>query len=178
MPRQPKWFVNLEDTPENPLTRDRILEFIVSSGWIEGHTRKRMSPLDYQQAEDYIQSIYEEICKIPEDKLIEIYRKGKGKFTNYLKALIQHQVYSSCSKTYKENKQWCQVEIPLEDSQWINLEETGTTKMLQQFPVIDRNKNMDIKDRVHFEYDGSVEIQSEINLYEDDRNFEEESWEE
>ena len=174
MPKQPKWFVNLEDTPENPLTRDRILEFIVDSGWIEGHTRKRMSPLDYQQAEDYIQSIYEEICKIPEDKLIEIYRKGKGKFTNYLKALIQHQVYSSCSKTYRENKLWRQVEIPLEYSQWTNLVENGTTKMVQQFPVIDRDKGVTHDQRVHFEYDGSIDIQSEINLYEDDRDFEEE----
>lgn len=174
MPRQPKWFVNLEDTPENPLTRDRILDFIVSSGWIEGHTKKRMSPLDYQQAEDYIQSIYEEICKIPDDKLIEIYRRGKGKFTNYLKALIQHQIYSSCSKTYKENKQWCQVEIPLEADQWTNLEETGSTKVVQQFPVIVRDKNIDISERVHFEYDGSIEVQSEINLYEDDRDIEEE----
>lgn len=174
MPKQPKWFVNLEDTPNNPLTRDRILEFVVKSGWIEGHTRKRMSPLDYQQAEDYIQSIYEEICKIPEDKLIEIYRKGKGKFTNYLKALIQHQVYSSCSKTYRENKLWRQVEIPLEDSQWTNLVENGTTKMVQQFPVIDRDKGVTHEQRVHFEYDGSIDIQSEINLYEDDRDFEEE----
>ena len=174
MPKQPKWFVNLEDTPNNPLTRDRILEFIVKSGWIEGHTRKRMSPLDYQQAEDYIQSIYEEICKIPEDKLIEIYRKGKGKFTNYLKSLIQHQVYSSCSKTYRENKLWRQVEIPLEDSQWTNLAENGTTKMVQQFPIIDRDKGTTHDKRVHFEYDGSIDIQSEINLYEDDRDFEEE----
>ena len=174
MPKQPKWFVNLEDTPNNPLTRARILEFIVESVWIEGHTRKRMSPLDYQQAEDYIQSMYEEICKIPEDKLIEIYRKGKGKFTNYLKALIQHQVYSSCSKTYRENKQWRQVEIPLEDSQWTNLVENGTTKMVQQFPVIDRDKGITPDQRVHFEYDGSIDIQSEINLYEDDRDFEEE----
>ena len=133
-----------------------------------------MSPLDYQQAEDYIQSIYEEICKIPEDKLIEIYRKGKGKFTNYLKALIQHQVYSSCSKTYRENKLWRQVEIPLEDSQWTNLTENGTTKMVQQFPVIDRDKGITPDQRVHFEYDGSIDIQSEINLYEDDRDFEEE----
>ena len=174
MPKQPKWFVNLEDTPENPLTRDRILEFIVNSGWIEGHTRKRMSPLDYQQAEDYIQSIYEEICKIPEDKLIEIYRKGKGKFTNYLKALIRHQVYSSCSKTYRENKLWRQTEIPLEDSQWTNLVENGTTKMVQQFPIIDRDEGITYDQRVHFEYDGSIDIQSEIKLYEDDRDFEEE----
>ena len=129
---------------------------------------------NYQQAEDYIQSIYEEICKIPEDKLIEIYRKGKGKFTNYLKSLIQHQVYSSCSKTYKENKLWRQVEIPLEDSQWTNLVENGTTKMVQQFPIINRDKGITPDQRVHFEYDGSIDIQSEINLYEDDRDFEEE----
>ena len=174
MPKQPKWFINLEDTPNNPLTSDRILEFVAKSGWIEGHTRKRMSPLDYQQAEDYIQSIYEEICKIPEDKLIEIYRKGKGKFTNYLKALIQHQVYSSCSKTYRENKLWRQVEVPLEDSQWTNLVENGTTKMVQQFPEINRDKGITPDQRVHFEYDGSIDIQSEINLYEDDRDFEEE----
>lgn len=174
MARQPKLFTN----PKEPVTRDSLIQWLCDTGWVEGHIRKRISPLDYKQIDDYIQSCWEEICKIPEEKLLDIWNKGKPKLVNYIKSLIQNQVHSSCSKTFKENKQWCQVEIPLEDSQWINLEETGTTKMVQQFPVINRDKGITPDQRVCFEYDGSIEIQSEINLYEDDRNFEEESWEE
>lgn len=174
MARQPKLFTN----PKEPVTRDSLIQWLYETGWVEGHIRKRISPLDYKQIDDYIQSCWEEICKIPEEKLLDIWNKGKPKLVNYIKSLIQNQVHSSCSKTFKENKQWCQVEIPLEDSQWVNLEETGTTKMVQQFPVINRDKGITPDQRVRFEYDGSIEIQSEINLYEDDRNFEEESWEE
>lgn len=169
MARQPKLFTN----PKEPVTRDSLIQWLYSTGWFEGHIRKRMSPLDYKQAEDYTQSCWEELLRVPESKLLEIWHKGKPKFINYCKALISNQVYSGSSKTFKENKQWCQIEIPLEDSQWTALEETGTTKMIQQFPVINRDKNIAPNQRVHFEYDGSIEIQSEINLYEDDRNFEE-----
>lgn len=174
MPKQPKWLLNLEDTEENPLTRERILNWIASTMFIENHMRKRISPLDYAQADDYIQSVWEEICKIPEEKLIAVYRKGKGKITNYLKALIQNQIHSNSSKTYRENKEWRQREVPLEDSQWISLEETGSTKMVQQFPCLNKENNCHPTKRVHFEYDGSVVINSEINLYEDDKDPEEE----
>jgi hypothetical protein len=123
--------------------------------------------------DDYIQSVWEQICLIPEEKLLEIYRRGKGKFTSYLKALIGNQVYSGSSATYRENKAYVFTELYLDDTQWIRLEEDEETSYNQQFPVIQRNVE-DASDRVKFEYDGSVILTSENKLYEYDRDFEEE----
>lgn len=155
MPKQPLWLTNPEDTETNPLTRERLLNWMASTGWIEGHIRKRMSPLDYAHMDDYIQSIWEQICLIPEEKLLEIYRRGKGKFTSYLKALIGHQVYSSCSATFKENKEYYFNEIYLDGNEWTNLIEKEETNHPQQFPLINREKGIKPSEKVAFEYDYS-----------------------
>lgn len=161
--KQYKWLLNLEDTEDNPLTRDRILNWMIDTGYIDGLVRKRTSPLDYPHLEDFTQSCWEEICKIPEEKLLEIYRKGKGKFTSYIKSLIGHQVYSSCSKTFKENKAVYYTEVYLTDEQWDGFIENGETDFDQQFPQIRRDG--DLGKRVVFEYDKGY-ITAELNLYE------------
>lgn len=170
MPRQPALFGN----PKEPITRDSLLSWLQSTGWVEGHTRKRTSPFDYAHLDDFTQSVWEEICKIPEEKLLEIYHKGKPKLVNYIKSLISHQVYSSCSKTYKENKEYYKTEVYLDDNEWICLEEDGETNYNQQYPVVNREKGISFFDRVSFEYDYSGVVRSEINLYEDDRDTEKE----
>lgn len=170
MPRQPALFGN----PKEPVTRDSLLEWFASTNWIDNHVRKRISPLDYNHVDDYIQSVWEEICKIPETKLLEIWYKGKPKLVNYFKSLISNQIHSSCSKTFRENKAFVFNEIPLDDDQWRCLEESGETNYVQQFPVINRDKGIKLSERVSFEYDDSGVVYSEINLYEDDRDFEEE----
>ena len=151
MPRQPLWLTNPEDTETNPLTRERLLNWMASTGWIEGHIRKRMSPLDYTQMEDYIQTVWEQICLIPEEKLLEIYRRGKGKFTSYLKALIGHQVYSSSSATFKENKEYYFNEVYLDDAGWRQLENDDDVEITLSYPVISRDKGL--SNRVSFEYE-------------------------
>lgn len=170
MPRQPALFGN----PKEPVTRDSLLTWFASTNWIDNHVRKRISPLDYAHVDDYIQSVWEEICKIPEDKLLEIWYKGKPKLVNYFKALISNQIHSGSSKTFKENKQWVFDELLLDDNQWRSLEECGETNFTQQFPVINRDKGIDLSQRVRFEYDNSGIVHSEINLFEDDRDIEEE----
>lgn len=164
MPRHPLWLINPEDTETNPLTRERLLDWMASTGWIEGYVRKKTSPLDYAQLDDYIQSVWEQICLIPEEKLLEIYRKGKGKFTSYLKSLMDHQVYSSCSATYKENKKYYFNEITLDDKGWESFSNgSDTAETITSFPVINRNNNID--ERVKFEYE-KITIQSANKLYE------------
>lgn len=163
MPRQPALFGN----PKEPVTRDSLLTWFASTNWIDNHVRKRISPLDYAHVDDYIQSVWEEICKIPEDKLLEIWYKGKPKLVNYFKALISNQIHSGSSKTFKENKHHLHYEIPFEQSQWDELEEYGEAKYTQQYPQIRREKNLDMKDRVYFEYDTGMIAQSLDPLYED-----------
>ena len=162
---QPKLFKN----PREPITRESLLEWLYRTGWFENHVRKRSSPLDKNQLDDYIQSCWEELCKIPEEKLLEIWYRGKGKFVNYCKALIGHQTYSSCSKSFKENKIFYTTEVYLDDQQWQTFEEDGETNYRQQFPVINRDPDRRVNDeeRVEFEYDDSMVARSEINLYED-----------
>ena len=172
MPKHYLWLTNPEDTESNPLTRERLLEWMASTGWIEGHVRKRMSPLDYAHMDDYIQSVWEQICLIPEEKLLEIYHKGKGKFTSYLKALIGNQVYSNSSAPYKENKADVFEELYLDDNQWVRLEEDEETSYNQQFPVIQRDE--DSTQKVKFEYDGSIILTPANKLYEYDNDNQQE----
>lgn len=160
MPRHHKWLTNLEDTESNPLTRDRLLQWMVDTGYIEGFVRKRTSPLDYNHIDDYIQSVWEQICLIPEEKLLEIYRRGKGKFTSYIKALIGHQVYSSCSATYKENKAYYFKEIYLDGIEWNRLIEEGETNYLQQFPVKSDDKSKDKRIGWDYDYSGVVKLEN------------------
>ena len=168
MPKQPLWLTNPEDTETNPLTRERLLNWMASTGWIEGHIRKRMSPLDYAHMDDYIQSVWEQICLIPEEKLLEVYRRGKGKFTSYLKALIGHQVYSSCSATFKENKEYYFDEIYLDDAGWHQLENDDDVDVTLHFPVINRDNG--ITNRVSFEYE-VVTSHSESPLLDEQINY-------
>ena len=164
---QPKLFKN----PREPITRESLLEWLYRTGWFENHVRKRSSPLDKNQLDDYIQSCWEELCKIPEEKLLEIWYRGKGKFVNYCKALIGHQTYSSCSKTFKENKIFYTTEVYLDDQQWQTFEEDGETNYRQQFPVINDEPGLSDEERVTFEYDDSMVARSEINLYEDEEDI-------
>ena len=166
---QPKLFKN----PREPITRESLLEWLYRTGWFENHVRKRSSPLDKNQLDDYIQSCWEELCKIPEEKLLEIWYRGKGKFVNYCKALIGHQTYSSCSKTFKENKIFYTTEVYLDDQQWQTFEEDGKTNYRQQFPVIndEPGRRLSDEERVTFEYDDSMVARSEINLYEDEEDI-------
>lgn len=151
MPKQPLWLTNPEDTETNPLTRERLLNWMASTGWVEGYIRKRISPLDYAHMDDYIQSVWEQICLIPEEKLLEVYRRGKGKFTSYLKALIGHQVYSSCSATFKENKEYYFNEIYLDDVGWKRLEDDDEAEAYLTFPVLERERGKSSKATVKIE---------------------------
>lgn len=129
MPKIYKLLIPLEDTEENPLTRDRILDWLIDTKWIENYIHKKISPMDAIYVEDYIQECWVQILEIPADKLVNIYRKGKGKFVNYIKSLINNNIRSTSSKLYQHVRKCRQGEVLLDSDEWKSLEqgETCTT---------------------------------------------------
>ena len=157
-----KWLITLEDTPENPLTRKRILDWMATTGYIENFTRSKIHALDRDYTEDYISDIWLQICEIPEEKLVEIYRSGKGRFTNYLKGLIMNNIRSVESNLYKRIKKPRVNEVYLTDYQWNYLIHNDEVEADKQIAVIDK----DIYNKVIFDYEKDP-IKSEINLVEE-----------
>jgi hypothetical protein len=83
--------------------------------------------------------------------LVEIYSKGKGKFVNYIKSIINHTIYSSSSPLYKTLKKYSHSHIGLDISDLSNLSDYGTLDVETYFPVINREKG--IQNRIEWEID-------------------------
>lgn len=77
--------------------------------------RKKISPLDRNLLDDYIQEIWLIICE--NEKLVEMFGKGKGVFVNYIKSIITNNIYSSCSQVFKKIKQFNHKHCLLDNSQ-------------------------------------------------------------
>ena len=117
-----KLLTNPEDTPDNPLTHSRLMEWLANTGWVEGYIRKRISPMDAHLIEDFTQSIWLVILKIRHEYVMEIWYHGKGRFVNFIKRVVDLQLFSR-AQTYKENKHWHHVHALLDDDQWRNFED-------------------------------------------------------
>lgn len=166
MPKQYKLLNNPEDTPSNPLTWERLMSWLVDTGYIEGLVRKRISPLDRHLIDDYIQEVWVQILEVPHDKLLDVYRRGKGKFVNYLKSIVVNNIYSGSSHLYKNLRAGQKELVHLNDNEWVNLEENEETHFLQHFPVINRDRGVKPSERVSFEYDYSGVVRPKNKLYE------------
>lgn len=164
MPKHYKYLQNPEDTPSNPLTWERLMEWLSDTGWVEGRVRKCISPLDMRYLDDYIQEVWIQILEVPPDKLMGIWRKGKGKFTNYIKSIISNNICSTVSPLYKNIRKDSANEVTLDDVGWDAFSNgSDTSETITKYPV--SNKNGNLEDRVKFEYE-KVTIHSENKLYE------------
>lgn len=135
-PEFPRLLQNPEDTPENPITWERLMDWLAWTGWFEGYIRKRISPMDALQYEDYVQSCWVELLERPHDYIVEIYKGGKGRFINYVKCLIDNQIKSDTSAVYKTNKKFYHDNCLLSDEQWKAIEEGEQTTMhTASYPV-------------------------------------------
>lgn len=161
---------NPEDSETNPLTRDRLMEWLASTGWVEGHIRMKISPLDRAYIEDYIQEVWEQILRVPPDKILEIYRRGKGKFVNYIKSIIMNNIYSNSSRLYQHIRAGQESLVHLDEVGWKLLESDEDSYATLHFPIIQRDN--DIECRVKFELE-TIPISSENKLSEYDRDLEE-----
>lgn len=132
--------------PPDPTSHQSIVEWLAGTGWVEGYIRKKISPLDRNLLDDYIQESWIEILR--NKNLVEIYSKGKGKFVNYIKSIINHHIYSSVSNIYKMFKKYNFTHIGLEYNDLSNLSDYGNLEIETYFPQI--NREGDISNRVEW----------------------------
>ena len=122
MAKNKKYLINPEDTPENPLTWERLISWLVETGWCDAMIRKFISPLDQHVADDMFQETWLQILEVPKDKLMGIWYKGKGKFTNYIKSIITNNLISKSSIVYRNIKAPYTKMMTLDDSAWKKFE--------------------------------------------------------
>lgn len=135
-PEQLKLLINPDDTPENPLTFHRLMDWLANTGWVEGYVRKRISPMDAHLYEDYAQTVWLEILNLKQDVIMEVWYHGKGQFINYMKRVIDCQLCHTSTRTYQLNKHFHHTHIPLSNEQWQSLEEgIPETTYTNNYPV-------------------------------------------
>lgn len=113
---------------------------------------------------DYLQTIYEIILNIPQEKVVDLFTRGVGLLINYIKVIINAQCTILNEKCYRIHKLPQRFEVSLTDEQWTRLEEEGESTYDEQFPLITgRGSNKQFS----FEAD-PIKIQSAIDLYDTD----------
>lgn len=134
-PENLRLLMNPEDTPENPLTFHRLMEWLAWTGWVYGYVRKRISPMDAHLYEDYAQSVWLTILELRPEYVMEVWYHGKGKFVNFMKRVIDCQLQYR-TNTYHLNKHFHHTHLTLTDEQWMRFEEGETdSTFIDSYPV-------------------------------------------
>lgn len=121
-PDQLKLLINPEDTPKNPLTHSRLMEWLADTGWVEGYIRKRIHPLSVYLIDDFTQSIWLVILSVKPEYMMNSWYSGKGRFVNLIKRIIDIQLVSMNNITFLENRRYHLYNFSLSDDQWKKLE--------------------------------------------------------
>lgn len=153
-PEQLKLLLNPEDTPSNPLTHARLMEWLADTGWVEGYIRKRISPMDAHLIEDFTQSIWLAILLVKPDYMMNSWYGGKGRFVNLIKCIIDRNLGSTSLDTYRTNKHWHHMHTTLTDESWQQFEEGNiNTTWTDRFPVKQRCPSGNYKKNIVIEYE-------------------------
>lgn len=128
--------INPIDTPDNPLTYSRLMEWLANTGWVYGYIRKRLSPMDAYLYQDIAQSIWLSILEVKQETMMRVWYTGKGKFINYIKRVVDTQLRISNGPNYNTNKRFHRTHYLLTDEQWKAFEEGSTNStFIDTFPV-------------------------------------------
>lgn len=127
------YMINPEDTPENPLTHARLMEWLANTGYVEGFIYKKISPLDLPYVEDYIQEVWVQILSAKPETIMDRWYKGKGVFTNYIKLLITNNIISKCSHVYKNIRKGTELNIHLDDLGWSHIDQDEEADAFLQY---------------------------------------------
>jgi hypothetical protein len=109
--------------------------------------------------------VWVQILEVPHDKLLEIWYKGKGRFTNYLKSIVINNVYSNSSHLYKNIREGTHELIHLDDTGWKMLENDNEAEAYLTFPTLERERGKSSKATVKIEEE-KIYVRSENKLYE------------
>ena len=134
------FMINPKDTEDDPLTYRRLIDWLASTGWVEGHLCKRISVLDLPYLDDYIQEVWVQILEVPQDKLLSIWHKGKGKFTNYIKSIIMNNINSDSSILYKNIREPLKPLIHLDECGWDCIANNESATAHLKFTFFDKGK--------------------------------------
>ena len=116
------------------MSREKILDELVNSGFIEWYTLQLMSKTSGfivqtdEEYQEYIQEIWLQICEIQEDKLIDLYNENKLKA--YVSGLIHRNVKSNTSPAYTHIRKQNNKYIRKSDDDWEKYSDTNDISYL------------------------------------------------
>lgn len=116
------------------MSREKILNELVNSGFIEWYTLQLMSKTSGfivqtdEEYQEYIQEIWLQICEIQEDKLIDLYNENKLKA--YVSGLIHRNVKSNTSPAYTHIRKQNNKYIRKSDDDWEKYSDTNDISYL------------------------------------------------
>lgn len=145
---------NPEDTQSNPLTFNRLMEWLAWTGWVDGYVKKKISPMDAHLWQDYTQSVWLVLLELKPDYVMSIWYKGKGRFVNFIKKVINIQIRAKGSATYNVNKHFHHTHKTLTDEQWQIISDGGTSiSYTDTYPVRYTPPSGNRSKMVQIEYD-------------------------
>ena len=116
------------------MSREKILNELVNSGFIEWYTLQLMSKTSGfivqtdEEYQEYIQETWLQICEIQEDKLIDLYKENKLKA--YVSGLIHRNVKSNTSPAYTHIRKQNNKYIRKSDDDWEKYSDTNDISYL------------------------------------------------
>ena len=106
------------------MIRDKVLNYLIESGFVKFYTRKLMYREDINELlEDYEQEVWLQLCEISEDKWIDLYnrRPNQDEFydvRNWVSVIIRNTVKSTTSAAYRKLKKQSTVAQQMTEPEW------------------------------------------------------------
>ena len=122
MRRANKYYQERVLTREIPLkdgNRDTIIKWIYDCHLVEWYSTYLLcKTLEDEDTKDKIQSIWEEICAIPQDKWDYLYEQGKYSVSAYITGIVHQQLISDSSKVYNLYNKYSKTFITQDEKFW------------------------------------------------------------
>jgi len=111
--------MKLTGLEQEPITYDYegIINWLVKSLWVENYIRKQKGA-QFPYLDDFIQEVWLQILSIPKEKVVEAFQIGKARFIAYIKCIINNNINSISSPTYRHIKFYHDKHISLTSMQW------------------------------------------------------------
>lgn len=117
------------------MIREKVLDYLISSGFVVNYTKKLVYPSDKADLQDdFIQEVWLQICEVSEEKWDELYNKRKNQdefydIRNWLSMLIRNTIRSTTSAAYRKLKKQSTVAQVCTETEWNYLANTVPDEM-------------------------------------------------
>lgn len=109
-------FTGLE---QEPMTYDYegIIQWLANSLWVDNYIRKCKGP-HFKYIDDFIQEVWLQILSVPHEKIVNAFQIGKPRLISYIKCIINNNIISTSSPTYRHIQAFDDMHQSLSDVQW------------------------------------------------------------